>query len=123
MTGPRPCAARRYQEMTSGMNDAVERIRRDDAERARRLRDELVELGEEMEAAANREALTVLGVALRWEAALESLWNEHWMTLSPLPKPDRDALPHDLDYLDAVVEQRFEALREAIRRRSMLGRR
>jgi hypothetical protein len=123
MTGPPLSAARRYQEITAGMNDAVEQIRREDAERARRLRDELIELSEEMEAAANREALTVLGVALRWEAALESLWNEHWMTLSPLPKPDRDALPHDVDYLDAVVEQRFEALREAIRRRSLLGRR
>ncbi len=37
---------------------------------------------------------------------MESLWSESWMTLRPLPRPDPMATPGDLDYLDAVVEQR-----------------
>ena len=45
------------------------------------------------------------------------------MTLSPRPKADPEASARDLDYLDAVVAQRYEALREAIRRRGLLGRR
>jgi hypothetical protein len=116
-------AARRYKEITGGMNDAVERMRARDTELARRLAIRLARLHEQMEDAADREALTVLGVALQWESALESLWNEQWMTLRPLPKPDPDASPSDLDYLDAVVAQRFEVLQEAIRRRGLLGRR
>jgi hypothetical protein len=123
MTAPGPDAARRYKDITAGMTAAVDRMRREDAERAARLEAELVDLHDAMEAAAEREALTVLGVALQWESALEALWSEQWLTLRPLPKPDPRAAPHDLDYLDAVVAQRYEALREAIRRRSLLGRR
>jgi hypothetical protein len=119
----RPGAARRYKDITGGMTEAVDRMRREDAERARKLAAELVALHEEMSAAADREALTVLGVALQWESALEDLWHEQWMTLSPLPKAEAEASARDLDYLDAVVEQRYEALREAIRRRGLLGRR
>lgn len=121
--GRGPSAARRYKDITAGMTDAVDRMRREDAERATHLQARLVELHEAMEAAAEREALTVLGVALQWESALEALWNEQWLTLRPLPKSDPHASPKDLDYLDAVVAQRYETLREAIRRRSLLGRR
>lgn len=119
----RPGAARRYKDITGGMTEAVDRMRREDAERARRLAASLVELHEAMSAAADREALTVLGVALQWESALEDLWHEQWMTLSPLPKADPSASARDLDYLDAVVAQRYEALRDTIRRRGLLGRR
>jgi DNA-binding FadR family transcriptional regulator len=123
MTQPGPSAARRYKDITGGMTEAVARMRREDAERSRRLAESLVELHEAMAEAADREALTVLGVALQWESALESLWYEQWMTLRPLPSPDPSASPRDLDYLDAVVAQRYEALREAVRRRGLLGRR
>lgn len=116
-------AARRYKDITGGMTDAVARMRRSDIERAVRLKDELIELDERMRAASNRAALTELAVYLRWEAAMESLWSESWMTLRPLPLPDPDADPRDLDYLDAVVEQRFQALLEIVRRRPLLGRR
>jgi hypothetical protein len=124
VTGAEPAsAARRYKDITGGMNEAVQRMRRADAERARALAGELVELHEAMTASAQREALTVLGVALQWDSVLDELWSEQWMTLSPLPKPDPNARPLDLDYLDDLVTQRFEALREAVRRRGLLGRR
>ncbi|WP_028926052.1 hypothetical protein [Pseudonocardia acaciae] len=116
-------AARRYKDITGGMNDAVVRMRQADAARAVELEATLADLHDAMEAAAERERLTVLGVALQWESALESLWSEEWLTLRPLPKPDPNAAPRELDYLDAVVAQRYEALREAIRRRPLLRRR
>ena len=122
-TGTGPGAARRYKDVTGEMTEAVARLRREDADRARQLADSLVGLHEAMSAAAEREALTVLGVALQWESALESLWHEQWMTLSPLPKPDPAASARDLDYLEAVVARRYESLHEAIRRRGLLGRR
>lgn len=117
-------AARRYKEISAGMTEAVERMRAQDREKAVELSRRLVDLDEAMGAAADREALTVLTVALMWESALEALWNEQWMTLRPLPQPDARATPAELDYLDAVAEQRYAALREAVRsRRSWPGRR
>lgn len=115
-------AARRYKDIIGGMTEAVERLRHEDAARAATLEGALVELHEAMEAAGDRAALSELGVALRWESALEHLWHEQWLTLSPLPKPDLRASPRDLEYYEAVVEQRYEALEEAIRKR-VLGRR
>jgi hypothetical protein len=123
MSASGPTAARRYKDIISGMTEAVEALRREDTERARRLSNSLPELHEHMAAAVDREALTVLGVALQWESALELLWHEQWMTLAPMPRPDPTASARDLDYLEAVVAQRYETLCEAVRRRGLLGRR
>jgi hypothetical protein len=116
-------AARRYKDITGGMTDAVARMRRFDTERAAQLTEILVELDERMRTASNRAAISELASYLRWEAAMESLWGESWMTLRPLPLPDPNTNPRDLDYLDAVVEQRFQVLLEIIRRRPLIGRR
>ena len=116
-------AARRYKDITGGMTDAVARMRDADRQRAARLGETLPELEEAMRAASNRAALTELAVYLRWEAAMESLWSEDWMTLRPLPEPDPRGNPRDVDYLDAVVEQRYQALLEIVRRKPLLGRR
>ena len=116
-------AARRYKDITGGMTDAVARMRRYDTERAAQLTEILVELDERMRTASNRAALSELAAYLGWEAAMESLWGESWMTLRPLPLPDPNANPRDLDYLDAVVEQRLQTLLEIIRRRPLIGRR
>lgn len=116
-------AARRYKGITGGMTDVVTRMRAADTQRAARLAERLVELHAAMSAAGERAALSEFGLALQWEAALEALWDEHWMTLRPLPTPDFDAPAHDLDYLDAMVAQCGEALRELTRRRPLLGRR
>ena len=116
-------AARRYKDITGGMTDAVARMRDADTQRAAQLAEALLGLDEEMQAASNRAALTELAVHLRWEAAMESLWSEDWMTLRPPPEPDPRGNPRDLDYLDAVVEQRYQALLEIVRRRPLIGRR
>jgi hypothetical protein len=118
-----PTAARRYKDIVAGMTDAVEALRGKDTEWARELADALPELHEQMSAAVDREALTVLGIALQWESALELLWHEQWMTLAPMPKPDPTASGRDLDYLEAVVAQRYDTLYDAVRRRGLLGRR
>lgn len=116
-------AARGYKDITGGMSDAVARMRRHDIACAARLSEQLVERDEDMRTAANRAALSELAVYLWWESAMESLWGESWMTLRPMPLPDPHADPRDLAYLDAVVEQRFDALMEIVRRRPLLGRR
>ena len=103
------------------MTDAVTRMRATVTQRAARLAERLVELHAAMSAVGERAALTEFGVALQWEAALEALWDEHWLTLRPLPTPDSDAPAPGLDYLDARVARCGAVLRDLARRRPLLG--
>jgi hypothetical protein len=116
VTEPVP-GARAYKEIVAGLADAAEDLRERDRRRAAALARRLVELDTAMVRAEERAALTRLGVALHWEAALEALWTESWMTLRPRPEPDPRADPAHLDALDAAVEQRAAQLQEAARRR------
>jgi hypothetical protein len=124
VTGPGPeSPARRYREVTQGMTEAVARMRNADAELVRQLTARLAGLQAAITDAETRELLTVLSASVIWQDALDELRNEHWLPLSRLPKPDPRAKPLDLDNLDAVVERRYEALCEVLRRRALLGRR
>jgi hypothetical protein len=76
-----------------------------------------------MERAGERAALTRLAVELHWEAAMEALWVESWMTLRRRPDPDPRADPARLAEYDAELEQRAAQLQEAVKRRFGLGRR
>ena len=67
--------------------------------------------------AGERAALTRLAAELHWEAALEALWVESWMTLRPRPAADPTADPADLARLDADVERWSAELQDAVRRR------
>jgi hypothetical protein len=110
-------AAREYKEIIAGIAAAANDLQERDRERAAQLNRELAGLHEDMTRAVERAALTRLGVELHWEAALEALWVESWMTLRPRPDPDPRADPADLARYDAEVEQCAAALQEAVRRR------
>jgi hypothetical protein len=117
-------AARRYKDVIAGLTAAADELRERNRERAAALARRLVELDDAMAGAGDRAALTRLGVDLHWEAALEALWAERWMTLRPRPAPDPLADPAELDGLDAAVAQRTAELLAAVRRRRFgLGRR
>ncbi len=108
-------AAREYQEVIAGLDEAADALRDRDRERAAELAQLLVGLDDAMVRAVERAALTRLGVNLHWETALDALWTESWLTLRPLPDPP--AAPGDLTTLDAALDARSAALREAVRRR------
>lgn len=109
-------AAREYKDVVAGLTTVADELRERDRERAAALARRLVELGDAMARAEERAALTRLGVELAWEAALEALWAESWMTLRPRPAPDPRADPAHLDLLDEAVQRRAAQLREAVRR-------
>jgi hypothetical protein len=110
-------SGRRYREIIAGIAEAAEKLRTADQERANWLARDLVELERNMVRAGERAALTQLGVELSWEAALDALWVESWMTLWPRPAPAPGGDPARLDELDAEVEERREELMDAVRRR------
>lgn len=109
-------AAREYKDVIAGLTAAADELRERDRDRAAALARRLVELDDAMVRAAERAALSRLGVELAWEAALEALWAESWMTLRPRPAPDSRADPAHLDLLDEAVQQRAAELQAAVRR-------
>lgn len=113
--------AREYKRVVEGIADAAERLRATDRAKAAALAVELSELQQRMYAAADRAALTEVGVELSWEAALEALWVESWMTLRRRPAPAPGGGPDDLDTLDVEVERCTAELLAAVKRRFTLG--
>ncbi|OLT21615.1 hypothetical protein BJF78_08450 [Pseudonocardia sp. CNS-139] len=110
-------AVRQYKEIVAGIAAAAEELRERDRRRAAELAVQLGELEDERHRVAERAALTTLGVELQWEAALEALWVESWMTLRRRPAPDPRADPAHLGHYEAEVEQRAAELLDAVRRR------
>ena len=110
-------SAREYKEVVAGIAAVAEALRERDRAEASALARRLVGLDREMQRAGERYALTLLGVELHWEAALEALWMESWMKLRRRPGPDPDAARADVPALDAEVEQRSAELHQAVRRR------
>ena len=113
--GPRP--AQRYKDVVADLTAAADALRERDRQRADALARELVELDDARARAEERAALSLFAAEMAWEDALDSLWEESWMTLRPRPDPDPTADPAALDALDREVEQAAAELRHAVRRR------
>lgn len=92
-------------------------VTRNDA-RVQQLRERILDLDRDLDTAADRRVLVRIAANLAWEAALEALWVESWMTMKPFPKPDRTAMGGDAMELGAEVERRAEELLTAVRGRS-----
>ena len=110
-------AADAYKALVDELDVAAGRLRESDRDRAEQLTRELAELDTELAAAAERVALTRLAVALRWESAVQSLWQEQWFVLRPEPGPEPGSRPEHLDRMDRALDEALEALRAEIRRR------
>lgn len=110
-------AAREYKDVVDGLSAAAAQLREQDAERATALGYERVARHDAMTEAQGRAALTRTVVALHWEAALERLWQESWLTLRPPPTPAPGVDPARLDELDAEVARCADVLAEVARRR------
>ncbi len=115
--------ARRYKDVIGELTAAADALRDRDRARAAALARELVDLDAAMVAAGERAGMSRLAVELRWEAALEALWDEQWMTLKPRPRPDPDADPERLDELDRAADLAATELLDAVRTRFPFGRR
>ena len=116
-------AAERYKALIGELDDAAGRLRDAERERAEELGNRLADVDRALFAATDRAALTRLGVALRWEAAVTALWQEKWFRLRPGPEADGESRAEHLDQLDRAVERASEDLLAEIRTRRLLLRR
>jgi hypothetical protein len=112
-----PAAARRYKDVLAELSAAAVELRERDRARAGVIRDQLLGLEDEMVRAGERARLTGVVARLHWEAALDLLWDESWLKLSPRPRPDRNVDPGRLDELDEQLHLRSTELRHAVKRR------
>ncbi len=115
--GQQPGAARAYKDVMAGLDAVADELRDADRARAIELATTLVGLEDAMVRAAERAALTRLGVELAWENALDALWTESWLQLRPRPDPPPDPRPADLASLDDAVQTAAADLLVAVRRR------
>jgi hypothetical protein len=114
-------AAREYRDVVGELERAAEALRESDEARAAQLTRALSVVDAELQEAERRAALARLGVELGWDAVVDALWAESWMTLRPRPQPARDVDPARIDDLDAEVERTAAAVEAAVRRWFDLG--
>ena len=80
-----PAAARRYKDVLAELSAAAGELRERDRARAELIRDQLRGLEDDMMRAGERARLTAGVARVHWEAALDLLWDESWLRLSPGP--------------------------------------
>ncbi|AOS65791.1 hypothetical protein [Actinoalloteichus hymeniacidonis] len=112
-------AAERYKELCGTATGALSAMRAHDRELATRLRDTCATAREDVLDSAERERVTRLIVRLRWEAAVEALWDERWLPMTPLPRPAAVSQRYDLGACELDIDRAFDRLEEALRRRRL----
>ena len=115
-------AARQYKDVAGLNTAAVERMREADRALVDKLAQQVLAAERALAEVSERERVARMGVELHWEAAMEELWAERWLTIEPMPQPAVPAPPMNPLECDAEVGRTYEALHEALRKPSMLPR-
>lgn len=117
-------AALRYKEIMALADDAAQRLRRHEDDRVDELTGEVATGQQRIERAEQQQEQVREGVRKRWDSAMEDLWEERWMRVTPMPEPDLSAEPAGPEEPIRSVQNAYLRLREALsRRRSFLPRR
>jgi len=115
-------AVERYKEIIGTAGDAIAAMRAKDDERVADLVARLAESQDRMAEVIDREKVVRLGAALHWEQAVEALWDERWMTMSPMPRPDERVPARDQREYNTAMDVAFQALEESLQKRTLLRR-
>lgn len=115
-------AVERYKELIGTIGDAVESMRGQDQERVADLVARLSESQDRMADIIDREKVVKLGAQLHWESAVEALWDERWMRVSPMPKADESAPARDQREYNTAMDVAFQALDDSLQKRTLLRR-
>lgn len=115
-------AARHYKDVAGLNTQAVERMREADRALQDTLSQQVLAAERALAEVSERERVARMGVELHWEAAMEELWAERWLTIEPMPQPATPAPAMNPLECDAEVGRTYEALHEALRKPSVLPR-
>ena len=117
-------AAVRYREIMALADSAAAQLRRQEADRVDELTAEVATGQERIERSETQLEQVREGVRKRWDSAMEELWEERWMRVTPMPEPDPSAEPAAPEEPIRAVQSAYLQLREALsKRRSFLPRR
>lgn len=112
---PHVPAAVRYKEITSVATSAAKRMREREREKAAELQELVASGRERLEEADRVHDWTVAEVRSRWDAAMEALFEERWMKVTPLPKGSPSAAPAEAETLVNSVQRAFHELYQAVK--------
>lgn len=104
----------RYKEIAAVATNAAKRMHRYETEQVERLQDELPSARDRVADAEARRDEIVEAAQYRWRTAMEALWHERWMQVTPFPEPDRSAEPTDMDIKQ--MQAAYFGLHEALNR-------
>ena len=107
-------ASARYKEIIATATGAAERMREHEREKSARLAQEVAVAEQRIAAAAEARDEVVAGVELRWKHAMEALWDERWMRVTPMPHPDHRVAPGRAADLIASVQSAYLVLRRSL---------
>ena len=116
-------AVERYKEIIGTATGAIDAMRERDRKRCGELVERLAASQDRMAEIMEREQLVRLGVELHWEFAMESLWHERWMTMTPRPEPDESVPVREQGAYDTAMDLAYQALQDALQKRTLLRRR
>lgn len=117
-------AAVRYREIMALADSAAAQLRRQEADRVDELTAEVATGQERIERSETQLEQVREGVRKRWDSAMEELWEERWMRVTPMPEPDPSAEPATPEEPIRAVQGAYLQLRAALsKRRSFLPRR
>ncbi|WP_051772801.1 hypothetical protein [Saccharothrix sp. NRRL B-16314] len=115
-------AVERYKEIVALAAESVERMRAADRARVRDLLARLAASQDRMADVIEQEQVVKLIVAVHWEAAVELLWDERWMTMTPVPGPDESVPARDQREYNTAMDLAYQALEESLQKRTLLRR-
>ena len=113
-------AAVRYKELVALADEAAQRLRRHEADRVEELAGEVAAGNKRIEEADAQLEQVRDGVRKRWDEAMEELFNERWMRVTPMPEPDLSAEPDTPEGPIRSVQNAYLRLRQALDMRKPL---
>lgn len=113
-------AAVRYKELMALADAAAQRLRRHESERVEELTGEVATGQKRIEQAEAQREQVRDGVRRRWDEAMEELWEERWMRVTPMPEPDLSAEPATPEGPIRSVQNVYLRLRQALSMRRPL---
>lgn len=116
MSEQQPSTGARYKEIAALATDAVERMNRLERERADTLQEQATADQERLRQAQQEEEEVTHLVDLRWNNAMEELWEERWMQVTKKPAPDYSAPPAGKKELERRVQAAWLDLYHALGR-------